>query len=77
MGGLPSLYLPPSHSPTHNPPTLTTPPHFTPTPPQVLMSHDGRLLVTMSKDCTSRVWDATTGQCMLVLQGEGGEGGGG
>lgn len=33
------------------------------------MSSDGKLVVTLSKDCTSRIWDAQTGDCLHVLQG--------
>ena len=41
---------------------------------QVLISCDGKLAVTMSKDCTSRIWDAQTGACLHVLQGRAGQG---
>lgn len=33
------------------------------------MSQDGQTVVTLSKDCTARVWDATTGACRHVLTG--------
>ncbi|KAL4430377.1 hypothetical protein ABPG77_002183 [Micractinium sp. CCAP 211/92] len=36
---------------------------------QVLMSQDGQTVVTVSKDTTARVWDATTGACRHVLAG--------
>ena len=36
---------------------------------QVLMTADGKRVVTMSKDATSRIWDAETGDCLHVLQG--------
>lgn len=36
---------------------------------QVLMTSDGLTLVTVSKDCTARVWDATNGTCRHVLAG--------
>lgn len=35
----------------------------------VVMSGDGSLVVTMSKDCTSRIWDTKTGSCLHVLEG--------
>ena len=34
-----------------------------------LVSRDGRLAVTLSKDCTARVWDLETGTCRHVLVG--------
>ena len=34
-----------------------------------LVSQDGRLAVTLSKDCTARVWDLETGTCRHVLVG--------
>lgn len=36
---------------------------------QVLMTDDGTLVVTLSKDSTARVWDAASGACLHVLQG--------
>lgn len=33
------------------------------------MSQDGQTVVTLSKDCTARVWDASTGACRHVLTG--------
>jgi WD40 repeat protein len=36
---------------------------------QVLMTQDGQTVVTLSKDCTARVWDASTGACRHVLTG--------
>jgi hypothetical protein len=60
-------------------PYPTCPPHLTPFAAavclrcaavnQVLMSSDGRLVVTLSKDTTCRIWDAQTGDCLHVLQG--------
>ena len=35
-----------------------------------LVSRDGRLAVTLSKDCTARVWDLQSGTCRHVLVGE-------
>ena len=35
-----------------------------------IVSQDGRLAVTLSKDCTARVWDLETGTCRHVLVGE-------
>mmetsp|Transcript_5208 Transcript_5208/g.13145 ORF Transcript_5208/g.13145 Transcript_5208/m.13145 type:complete len:1395 (+) Transcript_5208:246-4430(+) len=35
----------------------------------VLMSHDGALVLTYSKDWTARVWDTAAGVCALVLDG--------
>ena len=34
-----------------------------------LVSQDGRLAVTLSKDCTARLWDLETGTCRHVLVG--------
>lgn len=34
-----------------------------------LVTHDGKLAVTLSKDCTARVWDLHTGTCVHVLVG--------
>ena len=34
-----------------------------------LVSRDGRLAVTLSKDCTARVWDLVSGTCRHVLVG--------
>ncbi|CAL8467022.1 g6558 [Coccomyxa elongata] len=34
-----------------------------------LVSDDGKLAVTLSKDCTARVWDLRSGTCMHVLVG--------
>lgn len=31
-----------------------------------LLTADGRLVLTLSKDCTARVWDAATGECLHV-----------
>ncbi|KAL4419894.1 hypothetical protein ABPG75_006992 [Micractinium tetrahymenae] len=36
---------------------------------QVLMSQDGQTVVTVSKDTTARVWDASSGACRHVLAG--------
>ena len=36
---------------------------------QVLLTQDGTLVVTLSKDSTTRVWDAATGRCLHVLRG--------
>lgn len=35
-----------------------------------LVTDDGKLAVTLSKDCTARVWDLRSGTCMHVLVGE-------
>ena len=35
-----------------------------------LVTDDGKLAVTLSKDCTARVWDLRNGTCMHVLVGE-------
>lgn len=35
-----------------------------------LVTDDASLAVTLSKDCTARVWDLRTGTCMHVLVGE-------
>ncbi len=40
---------------------------------QVLMTQDGQTVVTLSKDCTARVWDAATGDCRHVLTGVSGQ----
>ena len=34
-----------------------------------IVSRDGRLAVTLSKDCTARVWDLDSGTCRHVLVG--------
>jgi hypothetical protein len=34
----------------------------------VLLTADGRTAVSWSKDATARVWDTTTGACLMVLQ---------
>lgn len=50
-----------------HPPIAVLPP--TALPSQVLMTQDGATVVTMSKDCTVRVWDTATGDCRHVLTG--------
>mmetsp|Transcript_17493 Transcript_17493/g.48802 ORF Transcript_17493/g.48802 Transcript_17493/m.48802 type:complete len:1525 (-) Transcript_17493:573-5147(-) len=35
----------------------------------VVMSEDGQIVVTYSKDMTARVWDVTAGCCKVVLEG--------
>lgn len=35
-----------------------------------IVSHDASLVVTLSKDCTARVWDMQTGSTNHVLVGE-------
>ena len=35
-----------------------------------LVTADGAMAVTLSKDCTARVWDLRSGSCMHVLVGE-------
>jgi len=35
----------------------------------VLLSDDGLLALTYSKDCTARVWDVEGGRCQMVLEG--------
>lgn len=34
----------------------------------VYLTADGSRAVSVSKDCTARVWDTTTGACLMVLQ---------
>lgn len=34
-----------------------------------LLTADGARALTLSKDCTARVWDAATGACLHVLVG--------
>jgi hypothetical protein len=41
------------------------------------MTPDGATVVTASKDCTARVWDAATGACLHVLEGKPSIGSGG
>jgi WD40 repeat protein len=36
---------------------------------EVVMTDDGRRVVTVSKDCTARIWDAESGECLHVLSG--------
>lgn len=36
---------------------------------EVLITPDGSLVITLSKDFTARVWDSATGQCRFVLKG--------
>jgi WD40 repeat protein len=34
----------------------------------VYLNADGSCAISVSKDCTARIWDASTGGCLMVLQ---------
>lgn len=34
----------------------------------VYLNADGSRAISVSKDCTARLWDASTGGCLMVLQ---------